>query len=362
MNAVARFFLRAKHWQVFFLLAVTFLVGQAVAMSYIATTKLSSADPGKLSLLIGIVTTPTMLGWLGWLWSLGSFLISMVQPALRLKRGFFLFSIVYSLIYPLFFALSFPSTNPVLLAVILPLHLLVMFCMFYAFYFVSKTLVLAETCKPALFSDYVEVFFLIWLFPVGVWFIQPRINRLYGQPSPPPVGVGSADAPSLGAARTTEPAGQAHGIPAGTSPVYAGFWLRFAAALIDGLLTFFPLFFIAIVVIGVARIVSAARGYDSAVVILAVLPAVTIVAACLYFSILESSPWQATVGKLVLRLYVSDLEGHRITQSRAMCRNLAKCLSNLTVGTGYLMCGFTKKRQALHDILASCLVLRRPKY
>jgi uncharacterized RDD family membrane protein YckC len=80
-----------------------------------------------------------------------------------------------------------------------------------------------------------------------------------------------------------------------------------------------------------------------------------------YFSFLESSRWQATVGKSVLRLYVADLEGHRLTRGRAMGRNLAKYLSNLTVGVGHLMCGLTKKKQALHDVLAGCLVLRRPK-
>jgi uncharacterized RDD family membrane protein YckC len=89
-------------------------------------------------------------------------------------------------------------------------------------------------------------------------------------------------------------------------------------------------------------------------------PASTIVAVWLYSSVLESSPWQATIGKVVLRLYVSDREGRRVTLGRAMCRNLAKCLSNLTLGIGYVLCGFTKKKQALHDILASCLVLRRP--
>lgn len=44
-----------------------------------------------------------------------------------------------------------------------------------------------------------------------------------------------------------------------------------------------------------------------------------------------------------------------------MSRNLAKYLSNLTMGIGHLMCGFTIKKQALHDLLAGCLVLRRPR-
>jgi hypothetical protein len=45
--------------------------------------------------------------------------------------------------------------------------------MFYNLYFVSKNLVVAETGKPASFHDYAGPFFLIWFFPIGIWFIQP---------------------------------------------------------------------------------------------------------------------------------------------------------------------------------------------
>jgi uncharacterized RDD family membrane protein YckC len=57
-------------------------------------------------------------------------------------------------------------------------------------------------------------------------------------------------------------------------------------------------------------------------------------------------------------LYVCDTEGSRLTVSRAAGRMLAKCLSGLTIGVGFIMCGFTKKKQALHDMIAGCLVLR----
>ena len=60
--------------------------------------------------------------------------------------------------------------------VIFSLHAFATFCMFYLLYFVSKTLVLAETSKPPSFYDYAEPFFLIWFFPMGLWFIQPRIT------------------------------------------------------------------------------------------------------------------------------------------------------------------------------------------
>jgi hypothetical protein len=46
---------------------------------------------------------------------------------------------------------------------------------------VSKSLVLAETGKPASFYDYAGPFFLLWFFPVGIWIVQPRVNRLYSE-------------------------------------------------------------------------------------------------------------------------------------------------------------------------------------
>jgi uncharacterized RDD family membrane protein YckC len=78
----------------------------------------------------------------------------------------------------------------------------------------------------------------------------------------------------------------------------------------------------------------------------------------LYWALLESSPWQATVGKRILGLYVTDMEGKRITFARASGRYFAMMISTLTLCVGYLMAGFTPKKQALHDMIAECLVLK----
>jgi uncharacterized RDD family membrane protein YckC len=90
------------------------------------------------------------------------------------------------------------------------------------------------------------------------------------------------------------------------------------------------------------------------------LSTVTILAVWFCFAALESSRWQATPGKMAVGLRVSDIKGHRLTLGRALGRNLAKCLSNLTIGIGHMICGFTRKKQALHDVIASCMVTRRP--
>ena len=76
----------------------------------------------------------------------------------------------------------------------------------------------------------------------------------------------------------------------------------------------------------------------------------------LYCALLESSPWQATVGKRVIGLKVSNRRGERIGFARAAARFVAKLLSVLTLFVGYLLIVVTKRRQALHDLIAGTLV------
>jgi uncharacterized RDD family membrane protein YckC len=142
---------------------------------------------------------------------------------------------------------------------------------------------------------------------------------------------------------------------------YAGFWLRLIAAFADVLAMFCPFCIVAFIVTVIVKLVSAAKGYEPSVLILTVMPPVVIVATWLYFAVMESSSWQATLGKKLLGLYVTDIQGKRLSLGRATGRTFAKYISSITAGIGYLMCGFTEKKQALHDIVANCLILRRPR-
>jgi uncharacterized RDD family membrane protein YckC len=75
---------------------------------------------------------------------------------------------------------------------------------------------------------------------------------------------------------------------------------------------------------------------------------------------MECSEWQATVGKKALGLVVTDMAGRRVSFGRATGRHFGKMITNIVpVFLGYVMAGFTQKKQALHDMLAGCLVLRR---
>jgi uncharacterized RDD family membrane protein YckC len=87
---------------------------------------------------------------------------------------------------------------------------------------------------------------------------------------------------------------------------------------------------------------------------------VLLVLMWVYYAGFESSAWQATPGKKLLRLYVTDVSGRRVTFSRATFHNMGRMISEMTFWVGYIPAAFTEKKQALHDMIAGCLVLRRP--
>lgn len=158
-----------------------------------------------------------------------------------------------------------------------------------------------------------------------------------------------------------------------TNVIYAGFWLRFVACLVDGLIVgiafmalFIPLFFL---MGGVAMLESLPRhGGEQwepaqiAAFVMWILMLIGLGATgkWLYFAYLESGEKQATWGKQALGVYVTDLSGNPITFGRASGRFFAKIVTGLIpLWIGFIMAGFTERRQALHDMIASTLVLRR---
>jgi len=135
-----------------------------------------------------------------------------------------------------------------------------------------------------------------------------------------------------------------------TEVAYAGFWRRLLAYLIDGLVLAAVEF-----TLGVAAYLVAPGDLRA----LANVAPVSAAVAWAYFALLESSPARATLGKMALELYVADAHGDPITFRRAAVRYLLKTLSTLLLGTGWLMAAFTPRKQALHDVLAGTLVLRK---
>ncbi len=129
---------------------------------------------------------------------------------------------------------------------------------------------------------------------------------------------------------------------------YAGFWKRVAATLID--------FIIFIVVGSLLGLLLGIIGLNLAIVE-ALLNILSFIGGWLYYALMESSSKQATIGKIVLGIKVTDLNGHQISFARATGRYFGMILSGLILGIGYLMVAFTEKKQGLHDIMAKCLVV-----
>jgi len=167
--------------------------------------------------------------------------------------------------------------------------------------------------------------------------------------------------------------------PVAAAPVYpdvpyAGFWLRFVAYLIDSFIlgACFALILVPIVIwTGVgsalgkihpgedAGDIDALFGLLGVTFILAFF-GIIVGGSWLYNALLESSAWQGSVGKKMLSLKVTDLWGRPITFARASGRHFGKIITSLIpFGVGYILAGFTEKKQAIHDMLASCLVLRQ---
>ncbi|NTE00855.1 RDD family protein [Agrobacterium tumefaciens] len=138
-----------------------------------------------------------------------------------------------------------------------------------------------------------------------------------------------------------------------TAPQYfAAFDQRLLASVIDH----FIIFGIYTVIILTSYIFI--QGKDERIMAFLVpFPAIFIV-KLIYGVFAESSLKQATIGKRMLNIKVTDLEGSKITTGRSMARNFSKILSLIPVFFGYLYCFLNKKNQCWHDITADTLVIK----
>lgn len=156
---------------------------------------------------------------------------------------------------------------------------------------------------------------------------------------------------------------------------YAGFWLRFAAYIIDQFVIGVAGFIIAVpIILGIIAFGLNLDGIKTlsdfltheglllvggiiGMVMLAIL--FSIVMKWLYYALMESSKFGGTLGKMAVSIKVVDMEGNRITFGRATGRYFSRIITNMTLLIGYIIAGFTEKKQALHDLIASCLVVQK---
>jgi uncharacterized RDD family membrane protein YckC len=133
---------------------------------------------------------------------------------------------------------------------------------------------------------------------------------------------------------------------------YGGFWVRVVALTLDNAIVFMLL-----LAMGLAMaVVVTTVGMEGVVGALASLAGTLV--PFLYWPVLESSGWQATVGKRIMGLQVTDAEGGRLSFLHALMRMLAKIVSTIPFGLGFVMAAFTARKQALHDLIVKTLVVR----
>jgi|SRR5690348_418474 len=152
---------------------------------------------------------------------------------------------------------------------------------------------------------------------------------------------------------------------------YAGFWLRFIAYLIDSVILAVGCGMLVIIMIFATGFISVIRSlpenptpgeFFASGILLGIFMFIAGILAMvwIYYAWMESSTTQGTVGKMALGLVVTDMQCRRVSFARASGRFFAKIITGLIpFAIGYIMAGFTAKKQALHDMIASCLVLRK---
>lgn len=172
-------FLKLKSWQLFLLL---------FGIPGIPHLLLNSVLPGDNTnfLLLSPFEIILIFLLLSWFWVLGMWLNQFVPEDLRSATNLFKFSIIFPVaitisLQALFILRPSNSSLPDFVLFIIPLYFLFIFCLLYDLNFISKNLVLAEKNDKVKIEEYIGPFFALWFFPIGLWFIQPRVDALFAQ-------------------------------------------------------------------------------------------------------------------------------------------------------------------------------------
>ncbi len=188
---------------------------------------------------------------------------------------------------------------------------------------------------------------LVWYEGMKDWTpadFLPELEDLSFQPSPVDENLDPDNLRPYAAARSEEMA----------FVTYAGFWKRFVAMIVDAIVLTVVMVPITLV-LGLGGAMSGSEGVAISANLM--LNLISFVLYWAYYAGMESSTMQATLGKRLLGIQVTDLSGERVTFARATGRYFAKIISALIFMIGYIMAAFTEKKQGLHDIIAGTLVV-----
>jgi uncharacterized RDD family membrane protein YckC len=166
---------------------------------------------------------------------------------------------------------------------------------------------------------------------------------------------GGVSAPAAPYPTTYQPQYQA-----ATGVRYGGFWIRVVAAIVDTIIIRVVVAPVGMIFggIGLAGRMTGLPHRGLALLGGGITAILVLFGSWLYEAFMESSSYQATLGKMIFGMKVTDLNGNRISFERATGRHFAKFLSAIILFIGYIMVGFSDRKQGLHDIIAGTFVLR----
>lgn len=176
--------LTLKHWQIFGL-----IFGLPVIVEFVGMGTDTISVGWTIILAVKLLVMVLSYGlYLRWFYAVGTNLhkkLPMTATMNLTKFKFFFFvPFVYLLALPVFIlnwsrsVMVYGASNDGNM-VMIPLTLFTLYCIFYCIHFNAKALKTVELQKPVIFSDFATEFFLICFFPIGLWVIQPRINKLF---------------------------------------------------------------------------------------------------------------------------------------------------------------------------------------
>jgi hypothetical protein len=191
-------FLRAKHWQIFLITFALPFLFQIIIMVGVFSSLINNRTPDPTIIFGYFKFFPIMMllfmgGLFCWFWAVAAGLQKMIPATIKMKivrfKIFFFIPLIYITCIMAFMAFAFStnvlqgSNQPPLwffgtFAIIFPVHIFSMFCIFYCLYFVAKTIKTAELQREVTFSDFIGEFFLVWFHFIGIWILQPKINKM----------------------------------------------------------------------------------------------------------------------------------------------------------------------------------------
>ncbi len=190
-------FLKAKHWQLFIVMLGIPLLFQFYTMFSMFSEFEMESNPNPENVMNMFHVFPIIMilftgVFFGWFWSIAIGLQKNIPEKIKMKvskfKVLFFIPLIYIILLMIYMVGLFSGMGNTgftnsgwIIVIILPLHLFSMFCIFYSLYFVSKTIKTAELQRKVEFGDFAGEFFLLWFYFIGIWIVQPKINKLYGK-------------------------------------------------------------------------------------------------------------------------------------------------------------------------------------